>query len=113
MGWGWCGGQKRGFTHDLLFLWGGILGVTTCLFLPQLKATDADEGEFGRVWYRILQGEWAVLRTAELLWAARSLGSEAKGYHPDQGGLGIGQPPAASPPEMVIDPTYSMGPSLN
>lgn len=34
MGWGWCGGQERGFIHDLLFLWGGILGVTMCLFLP-------------------------------------------------------------------------------
>lgn len=40
---------------------GGIRGVTTCLVLPQLKATDADEGEFGRVWYRILHGEWAAL----------------------------------------------------
>lgn len=36
---------------------GGIRGVTTCLILPQLKATDADEGEFGRVWYRIVHGE--------------------------------------------------------
>ena len=31
------------------------------VILPQLKATDADEGEFGRVWYRILHGEWAAL----------------------------------------------------
>lgn len=36
------------------------LGITP-LFLPlQLKATDADEGEFGRVWYRILHGKWAA-----------------------------------------------------
>ncbi|XP_040480046.1 cadherin-23-like isoform X2 [Ursus maritimus] len=48
--------QERGFTHGLLSLWGGMLGVTACLVLPQLKATDADEGEFGRVWYRILHG---------------------------------------------------------
>lgn len=53
--------QERGFTHGLLSLWGGMLGVTACLVLPQLKATDADEGEFGRVWYRILHGEWAAL----------------------------------------------------
>lgn len=36
------------------------LGITPLSLLPQLKATDADEGEFGRVWYRILHGEWAA-----------------------------------------------------
>lgn len=36
------------------------LGITLHLAPPQLKATDADEGEFGRVWYRILHGEWAA-----------------------------------------------------
>lgn len=54
---GWCGGGEG--HQKLLSLWGGIR-VTTYLILPQLKATDADEGEFGRVWYRILQGEWAA-----------------------------------------------------
>lgn len=34
--------------------------MTSYLLLPQLMATDADEGEFGRVWYRILHGEWAA-----------------------------------------------------
>lgn len=34
--------------------------MTSYLILPQLLATDADEGEFGRVWYRILHGEWAA-----------------------------------------------------
>lgn len=34
--------------------------MTSYLILPQLMATDADEGEFGRVWYRILHGEWAA-----------------------------------------------------
>lgn len=36
------------------------LGITPLSLLLQLKATDADEGEFGRVWYRILHGEWAA-----------------------------------------------------
>lgn len=34
------------------------LGITPPSLLLQLKATDADEGEFGRVWYRILRGKW-------------------------------------------------------
>lgn len=33
------------------------LGIIPLSLLLQLKATDADEGEFGRVWYRILQGK--------------------------------------------------------
>lgn len=59
-GLGWC--KERGGTPQTPSLpMGGIRGVTTCLLFPQLKATDADEGEFGRVWYRILHGEWAAL----------------------------------------------------
>lgn len=34
-------------------------GIIPLSLLLQLKATDADEGEFGRVWYRILHGKWA------------------------------------------------------
>lgn len=34
-------------------------------------------------------------------------------YHPDRGGLGGGPLPAVSPPEMVIGPSYCVGPSLN
>lgn len=59
-GWEWCEG--RGGTPETPSLpVSGIQGVTMCLILPQLTATDADEGEFGRVWYRILHGEWVDL----------------------------------------------------
>lgn len=37
------------------------LGITPLSLLLQLKATDADEGEFGRVWYRILHGKSAAV----------------------------------------------------
>lgn len=56
MDWGWPGGKER---TSLPLGWNSRSGHA--LILPQLKASDADEGEFGRVWYRILRGEWSAL----------------------------------------------------
>ena len=53
--WGWGSYKNRSPRYPAL-----ELGITPLSLFLQLKATDADEGEFGRVWYRILHGEWAA-----------------------------------------------------
>lgn len=77
--------EGRRETPQHLSLWAGI--QADYILLPQLQATDADEGEFGRVWYRILQGE-------QVVWEGRgspSLGRASLGYQ-GSGSRGEGAP---------------------